>query len=222
MTTFTDTPSLSAVLREDVAKRVVELQAGVLGHRGSASESQATGALAILRRCDPADPVTHPSAWAFVQQGTPPAISAIPKGADPDQPTPAERARHCAIVLFANHQQAQGAPMHRAGFAFPQSVARLGRIRSGDASELEPGVRARFQRVVLAPTWGGRAEHLLALIRMMRAEAIAIDYGRLASDLLALSSPTYARGVRVRWGRDLYRATPTTDASPATTNEGVE
>lgn len=208
--------NLFQILGRDVTARITRLQEGVLGNRGPAAQAMATAELAGLRGCDPADPVAVPSMWATVQSDTPPEISHVPAGGQVDDPTPAERARHCALVLFANHQQSQRASMHRAGVPFAQAMRGL-RSQRPDAHEVDPGALRRFQQVVLSPTWRGRSTHLLALVQMMRADGHCFDYGGLARDLLALSSPTLASGVRVRWGRQLYQSpTPPADNTGAT------
>lgn len=217
--------SVSAVLRADVRGRVTTLQEGYLNRRGPSAQAQAQADLARLRGADPADPAAHPESWPMIQRDTPPEL--LPAWGD--DLTPAERARHCAVVTYARHQQALTMPVHASGVGFAQAVRDLGRAKAAAGEDFDSGVRRRFDQLLLSPTWAGRAEHLNALVRMMRSEKVAFDYGELANDLRGLSHPDAARRVRVRWARDLYSRqhaasdpSATNSAEPETvhTNEG--
>lgn len=201
MSIVSSSESLLTVLMSDVTGRIRSLQDGYLDRRGSAAQANAQADLARLRSADPADPVAVPEAWPVVQDGSPKALAPYAS----DEPTNAERARHCAMVLYARHQQAQDQPMHVVGTSFPQAVRLLGARRAAVGEDFDPSVRQRFDMALLSPTWLGRAEHLNALIRMLRGEGIGFDYGQLCRDLFLLAFPDGARGVRTRWARDLYR-----------------
>ncbi|MBK8447212.1 MAG: type I-E CRISPR-associated protein Cse2/CasB [Micropruina sp.] len=192
--------TVGTVLTDDVRARVNTLQESSLNRRGPAAQANAQADLAKLRGADPADPATHPECWSIVQGDTPPEL--LPKSGD--DPSAAERARHCALVTYARHQQAQTLPMHASGVGFARAVRAVGVKRAALGEEFDPGVRRRFDQLLLSPTWTGRSEHLNALVRLMRTESIAFDYGQLANDLRGLSHPEDARRVRVRWARDLY------------------
>lgn len=208
-------PSVRAALREDVGNRINRLQEGYLDRRGPAAQAAAQGDLAQLRAADPADPLRHPGAWPIVQDGSPEVLSPA-KG--PDEPTAAEAARHCALVLYALHQQGKDQPAHRPKVRFAQAVRQLGSKRAQGGEETDPSVRHRFDQAMLAATLAGRAEHLKALVRLMRGEDLGFDYCRLAADLYDMATPDGARLVRLTWARDLYRRSdtgdPTTTASP--------
>lgn len=206
--------SVAAVLRADVRGRVTDLQDGYLNRRGAAAQARAQADLARLRGADPADPAAHPESWPVIQRDTPPEL--LPAWGD--ELTAAERARHCAVVTYARHQQALTTPAHAFGVGFAQAVRDLGRAKAAAGEDFDPGVRRRFDQLLLAPTWAGRAEHLNALVRMMRTESIAFDYGELANDLRGLSHPDAARRVRVRWARDLYSRPPAPSELSATEN----
>lgn len=189
------------VLMSDTAGRIKRLQDGYLDLRGSAAQASAQADLARLRTADPADPVAAPDAWSVVQDGSPEALA--PHASD--EPTDAERARHCAMVLYARHQQSKDKPMHIDGTSLPQAVRLLGVRRATAGEDFDSSVRQRFDMVLLSPTWLGRSEHLSALVRMLRGEGIGFDYGQLCVHLYLLASPEGARRVRTRWARDLYR-----------------
>jgi CRISPR system Cascade subunit CasB len=201
MTISTDSGSIRTVLMRDVTRRIRDLQEGYLDRRGSAAQARAQADLARLRSADPADPIAVPEAWPVVQGDSPEALAPY----SGDEPTKAERARHCAMVLYSRHQQSQDQPMHVVGTSFPQAVRILGARRAAAGDDFDPNVRQRFDMALLSPTWLGRAEHLNALIRMLRGEGIGFDYGELCHDLFLLASPDGARRVRTRWARDLYR-----------------
>lgn len=201
MTTTTGSESLLTVLMSDVTGRIRSLQDGYLDRRGSAAQANAQADLARLRPADPADPIAMPEAWPVVQENSPEALATYAS----DEPTNAERARHCAMVLYARHQQAQDQPMHVVGMSFPQAIRILGARRATSGEDFDASVRRRFDMALLSPTWLGRAEHLNALVRMLRVEGIGFDYGQLCRDLFLLAFPDGARGVRTRWARDLYR-----------------
>lgn len=201
MTISTESDSILTVLLADVARRITRLQDGYLGHSGPAAQANAQADLARLRGADPADPIASPEAWPVVQDNSPQALTLYAG----DEPTTAERARHCAMVIYARHQQSQDQPMHQAGTSFPQAIRLLGTRRASADGEFDANVRQRFDMVLLSPTWAGRAEHLNALVRMLRSERIGVDYRQLCVDLFLLSSAEGARRVRTRWARDLYR-----------------
>ena len=209
-------PSVRAALREDVGSRITRLQEGYLDRRGPAAQAAAQGDLARLRAADPADPLRHPAVWPIVQDGSPEVLSPI---GGPDEPTAAEAARHCALVLYALHQQGKDQPAHRPKVRFAQAVRQLASKRAQGGEEADPSVRGRFDQAVLAATLSGRSEHLKSLVRLMRGEDVGFDYCRLAVDLYDMATPDGARRVRLAWARDLYRRAeteenPTTTASP--------
>lgn len=202
MTSTVERPSVRQALHADVAARITRLQEGYLDRRGPAAQASAQGDLARLRAADPADPVGRPDIWQVTSDATSDLIS--PRNG-PDEPTAAESARHCAMVLYALHQQGKDQPMHRAKVGFAQAVRVLGSKRAAAGEESDPSVRGRFDQVILASTLAVRAEHLKSLVRMMRSEDVGFDYCRLAVDLYDMSTPDGARRVRLAWARDLYR-----------------
>lgn len=207
---------LSTLLRDDVDRRVSRLQRGYLAPSGP-ERARAQAALATLRGADPADPTTHPEAWAFIAEGTAPELSS-----GGDDPTPAERARHCALVVYAIHQQSGTQPVHVRGVPFARAVRQLASRRAGPGEEFNASVRGRLDQVILAATWRSRAEHLRALVRLMRAEGIGFDYADLARDLYRLARPALARHARMAWARGFYTrpvAAPAADADSQPQND---
>lgn len=216
MTSTVELPSVRQALRADVSARIVRLQEGYLDRRGPAVQASAQADLARLRAADPADPVRHPDVWQVTSDNTSNVIS--PQDG-PDEPTSAESARHCAMVLYALHQQGKDQPMHQAKVGFAQAARVLGSKRAAAGEEFDPSVRGRFDQVILASTLAVRAEHLKSLVRMMRSEDVGFDYCRLAVDLYDMSTPDGARRVRLAWSRDLYRRA---DSEVASSNDPTD
>ncbi len=63
--------------------------------------------------------------------------------------------------------------------------------------------------------------HARGLVTQFRAAPIPLDYGQFAVDLLDWQDPTRRTGVRLRWGRDYYRAEHATE-NPSTTDAPEE
>lgn len=197
-------------LRETATSRVNSLQT-----RALANVSDAVATLARLRRCSPAAVGTDPLVWEVTLADLPDPLTSVTS----DLPTPAERALHAALVLYALHQQSGDQPVHRHGVRFGSAVGRLARARAVD-EELDTAVVGRLRHSAMATDFEGHLHHLRGLIQLMRAEtpAIALDYGLLAVDLWQLADPRQDSGtVLLRWGRDLHQRPKNTD--PTTTEE---
>lgn len=202
-------PVLRDLLRDTTAKRVMRLQSLYLAN---AAEGVAT--LARLRRCPPAAVGADPLVWQVTLADLPPGM--VGTG---DDPSPAERAVHAALVLYALHQQSAVQPVHRAGITFGAAVGQLARARAVE-EELDSSTVKRLQHAALATDFEGHLHHLRGLIQLMRAESppIALDYGLLAVDLWQLADPRRdSEAVLLRWGRGLHQRPKATD--PTTTTE---
>lgn len=80
----------------------------------------------------------------------------------------------------------------------------VGRMAYGNFNE--NGIRGMFDRLQTANSWKELTRHARGLIRLLRRERIAINYGMLAQDLEGLrSGRARANAVRLRWGRDFQR-----------------
>lgn len=210
---MTDNPlrSVRGVLRATAAARVADLQARVL-----ADDSDAFATLARLRRCDPADVGAEPLVWAVTLAHLPDELTGYRSGRS-DTPTPAERALHATLVLYAVHQQSRDEGVHRPGISLGYAAGQLARARAVD-EDLDSATVSRLHQAALATDFEGHVHHLRGLIQLMRAEkrSIGLDYGLLAVDLWQLVDPYQdAREVLARWGRDLH-ARP---KNPTTTEE---
>lgn len=196
--------------------RVAGLQERVLK-----DESIAVATLARLRRCDPAEVGAEPLVWEVTLGDLPDALTRIGTYR-PDTPTPAERALHATLVLYASHQQSKDEGVHRPGIRFGQAVGALARARSDQEEEFNKAVVSRLHQTALAETFDGHVHYLRGLIQMMRTEkpTIGLDYARLATDLWQLADPRLdSRRVLASWGRDLHQRPKNVDHTINTTEE---
>lgn len=187
---------------ELVTGRVGMLQVAYL--RG---ESRATATLARLRR---AVGVT-PGADSFVWQetlGLPMQFAGVG-----DKPSSSENAVHHAITLFALHQQSQSSVMHRVGYSIGRSTRQL-----GQASVSEEAVLRRFHALGTSSTLDETVTHARGLITQFRSQAIPLDYGLFAVDLIRIQDSRQINGVRLSWGRDYYRTSERQDVQQVDTD----
>lgn len=179
-----------------VRARVSALQNGYLHDR-----SAAVAALACLRRGagkptgSVLEIVEHTHHEAFV------------RGWEDDTPSHAENAAHAALTLYAVHQQSQRRGMHATGRRFGSAVRKLAPELRADGP-----VARRFAAVGTADSFTELSHHLRGLVQLMRANQVAVDYGRLARDLWLWQLPGRADSVRLRWGRDFHF--PQKDTAP--------
>ncbi|MET9229147.1 type I-E CRISPR-associated protein Cse2/CasB [Lentzea sp. NPDC003310] len=175
-----------------VHQRIQVLQEGVLANR-----SAEVAALARLRRGagKPAgslhDILEHTLSEEFVHSGA------------GDEPTFEENAAHIVLTLWAVHQQSQRTRMHQRGHGLGRAVRRLHPDEPGPT--LTPVVR-RFQTLGTADSLGELVHHTRGMVQLLRAKAIPLDYALLADELVWWQRPRGAAGVRLRWGREFYRA----------------
>ena len=149
-----------------------------------------------------------PETWQVFSQGFPEEL--IGRG---DAPSKAENAAYHAITLYALHQQSKtDKNMHFASkdednrlIASPglgDAIRQLANPANPDESK---AIMRRFTAITTAQTFDALVYHLRGLIKLFRTENIALDYGRLASDLYELQFAESAKSVRLNWARQLYR-----------------
>ncbi|WP_434081432.1 type I-E CRISPR-associated protein Cse2/CasB [Sanguibacter sp. Z1732] len=138
------------------------------------------------------------------RSGSSPRISL----AERDDPSPAERAAHHALTLFALHRQGKADIAHSTQVSFGGAIRELARRRGGGTGDESPGVRRRFDALVTASTPDEGAYHLRGLVMMLRDAGLSMDYGRLAQDLADLWTPARRDGVRLRWARQYRSRSP--------------
>ena len=177
---------------------VVDQRVSTLQRRYLANSSDGRALLAQLRHAVTREPGSDPSVWEIT-------VGALPGPApSTDEPTPAERAAHTALTLYATHQQSRTEPMHVPGVGLGSAVRRL-----GIATGAEEAVRRRFDAAATAMSFSETVHHLRGLVTQLRGARIGLDYGRLADDLDQLQKPDGPDRVRLRWARQYYRTQQT-------------
>lgn len=165
-------------------------------------ESAAVRILAALRHADITAPGADPGLWNVT-------IGTLPEnlqGRGNAPASPAERAVHAALVLYAIHQQSRPEPMHRSGIGLGQAVRSLSQKRSG-GQDWDPGTLSRFQHLCRAQSSAIRLDNLRGLVTLLRSESVGLDYGRLAADLWSIESG-HSRDTVLSWGRQLHHMEP--------------
>jgi len=192
--------SVRTVLHKLATNRIARLQKLVL-----LDDSATVATLARLRRCDPSVVGAEPLVWEVTLGDLPEELTHFASGR-PDDPTPAERALHAALVLYSHHQQSRDEGVHRPEISFGKAMGVLARARSVDEG-LDRTTVARLHQAGLASDLSGHLHHLRGLVQLMRAErpTIGFDYGLFAVDLWQLADAYQdSTTVLARWGRDLH------------------
>lgn len=165
--------------------------------------------LAGLRRNINAPAGSDPRIWADT-------IGIVPadlrSGGD-SGPSSWEAATHLAMALFATHRQG-GVQAHQRGQSMGAAVRALIAARGLSVNPYETPEFKRFQSLVTVSSDGALRNRLRAMVVLLRGAGIALDYGRLCTDIRGMGAPTSAARVRLRWSRDFHRA-----ASPTTGGE---
>lgn len=154
-------------------------------------------ALANLRRGVGRKPGELPEIWGEIFAGMPEEMYSRS-----GEPTAAEWAVYIALTTFALHQQGQTEAMHKEKRSFGRAVGILCPNPEGDDAER---LLRRFRQVVTASDMTELSYYLRGLIQLLRADGIALDYARLASDLYDFQFPASRQRVQLRWGQDFYR-----------------
>ena len=207
-------------LAEFVGSQVKKLQDSyVFGdRRGSAA------ALANLRRSVSEGPGVNPDIWEVTLEGLPPMFVG-----KTDEATPGEKAVHAAMTLYAVHQQSKTAPMHQGGPSLGRAMGKLAKAKATPgAAVASSAVKRRFDALVTSQSFEGLLFHARGLIQQLRAENVALDYGRFAEDLRKLQIPRFADSVRRQWGRDYSyeifaskKSSSEVSSAPVETNKGA-
>jgi len=189
-----------------VDRRVSEWQRGYIRRQASS-----LAILARLRRGVGKNVDEVPDLWQYTLPDFPFETT------NSDAPTRAERAVHTAMTLFSLHQQSRQVEMHVPGGPSLGGAAR--QLRSRTSSE--QAVRRRFEALGTAEAFSEVVHHARGLISQLRAQSIPLDYGALTDDLIRLQHPNTANHVRLRWGRDFYRAADDGGVEPADSTDHV-
>ena len=71
-------------------------------------------------------------------------------------------------------------------------------------TEAKDAVERRFQSVATATQMQQLSNHMRAIVQLLRAENIPLDYPCLAKDLYLYQFPQAVSSIRLRWGQDFY------------------
>lgn len=204
---------LLAELVHEVRSRVTRLQREYLPDAGQSRPTPwATATLASLRGAHNAEPGDDPEVWALTLADVPAVLQG--RGDDPSR---AETVIHTCLTVYAVHQQSRNTPAHRPGVGFGRAMGELARARSSGEGFDEATV-ARLHALATSHQHARRVDILRGIVQLMRADSgapIGFDYGLLAKDLYLLHRPETARGVRLRWGRQLHERGHRADTAPA-------
>jgi CRISPR system Cascade subunit CasB len=184
----------------DLVKAHVERQAGRLQAQLLEGNPAARAALARLRRGAGKQPGEALDAMEYtVVQDLEPGPSH--EATEQDGPTPADRAAHAALTLFALHQQSRGEKMHVPGRRFGRALRSL---HSGP-DPIPEHVLRRFRVIGTADTFAELTHHLRGAVQVLRAAGIPLDYGQLARELVIWQTDRGREQIRLAWGRDFFR-----------------
>lgn len=162
--------------------------------------STSVSALARLRRNVGSRVGTDPSILQWTIADLP---QYMPSGDSGSEPTTREEAAHTALTLFAMHQQSiKDVSMHRLGVSFGYACGQLVVAQPAKGK----GIQRRFDALQTSVVWEETVRHSRGLIQLLRNSRIMFDYAAFAQDLISLRDEDRANGVRLRWGRDYFRA----------------
>ena len=148
--------------------------------------------LAALRRGIDREPGSIPAMWPFYARLQ--ADGGV---------SPALRAEHLALTLFAVHQQSKNTIVHEGGVGLGSALLRL-RL---DGKFSEEAVDRRFAAAATATSLTELAVHLRGLITQARAlDHTRLDYTQLARDLRLWQNPERVGSIRRRWGAQYFAA----------------
>lgn len=149
--------------------------------------------LAALRRGVNRNPGDAPEMWRFYTDWS-----------DGPELSPAMRADHLALTLYAIHQQSRSKPMHAEKVGIGAAVRQL--RHSGKVSE--EAVDRRFAAAATATSLDELAMHVRGLVRQLNDISQPMDYTRLYWDLRNWQDADKRADVRRQWGAQYFRTKP--------------
>lgn len=191
----TEALSAAALIDQTVDSHVSRLQ---WGYRED--HAQAVATVARIRRGAGKPAGETPDLWGLIG-----AEALYVRGWREEDAGHAEVAVHMAVTLWALHQQGHhAADMHiKDGPGLGKAVRRL----MPDAAIDEP-IRKRFVRAGTATSVDALATRLRELVLLLRRDDIAMDYGKLASQLYVWQRPGGRAEVHRAWGRSFHSHGP--------------
>lgn len=198
--------SVTRSLSKYVMGKIIPLQNGYFGNGPAASTAR--GDLAQLRRLSASDG----NAWMAVGD-------LLFEGWPEDELGPLTRENRltertsnsvrAVLSLYAIHQQSKESPMAMTGKKGDDdwSAGSFGRAcrRIEPDLDMAKGVQRRLARVEATQDFDGAIVNIRALIQLLKANSIPLDYGRLAQDLYLIQLGEEARQkVFRRWAGEYY------------------
>lgn len=155
-----------------------------------------TKAFAQLRRGIGKQPGEVPQLWGYFLQDMPESFYGQKEASR------AEWAVYTALTLYALHQQGKNVQtdcMNKEGNTLGTALNLL-----VQKTEAKDAMERRFQSVATATQMKQLSNHMRAIVQLLRAENIPLDYPCLAKDLYLYQFPQAVSSIRLRWGQDFY------------------
>lgn len=168
----------------------------------SNDEASVRAILAKLRRGLGKAPGDLPELWDFTLENLPEALLS-----KDEKPTRGEWAVHVALSLYAYHQQGKdikGNTMHSLSKEQRHSIGAASRRLIFHAEKDATAIKRRFNVLATSDSLQELAHHLRALVGLLKANDIPLDYVQLAAELYLFQNPNRRSGLRLRWGQDFY------------------
>ena len=154
--------------------------------------------LADLRRGVGKKPGELPELWGFIFERIPEELL----GNERNGASYAEWAVYTALTLYALHQQGNEKYMNEKGISLGKAAALLAKNEDGS----EERIIKRLHLVATAASQNDLAYHLRAVIRLLSAGSIALDYAKLAKDIYSMNFEESSKNVVLSWGREFFNS----------------
>ncbi len=166
-------------------------------------ESRETGGgkarLAHLRRGAGKVPGEMPELWGSFLDGLDESLYSTNGEA-----TYAEWAVYLTLTLFALHQQGGEKLVHCQGESLGFAAAKL-IDETKDEDEERRRIMRRFAPVITASSMPQISHYLRSMVKLFKANDVALDYVALASDLYDFQFEDKRSRVQLRWGEKFYK-----------------
>ena len=181
---------------KSTADLVYEYTSSKLAYINSISDTgPGRGLLAELRRGAGKKPGELPELWGVI-------FDRVPERLEGDKDASyAEWAVYTALTLYALHRQGSDGDINASGVSVGKAAAGL--VESDDDISR---VTNRLEPVVTAVSPDDAAYHMRGLVQLLKSKDIKLDYAALAKDLYLFNIGDHSDSVKLRWGRDFYRA----------------
>lgn len=201
---------LAAAVGTYAVSKIYPLQSSYLGNGASCASARAT--LARLRRLNVAD---GNSLMAVGEQ----LFAGWPEDdlGSPERCPKAFEAVCSTLSLYALHQQSKDKPMaltpeakkgmHTSGSRMQGSLGSACRLLKPNLEEAK-GIQRRLSTVEAARDFDSLYRRVRALVQLLKAGGIPLDYWQLARDLYLVQFRYERDAVMRRWAQDYYCSTP--------------